>query len=398
MHGYQRRSLETSIAEELSHMPAVALLGPRQSGKTTLARHLIESRGGTARYLDLERPTDLRKLDDAELFVETLRTEHANALLCLDEIQRVPELFPVLRGLIDRHGGNGQFLILGSASRDLIRQTSESLAGRISLLELTPFLVNELDSPDLPASSRRWLRGGFPRSFLAEDDHRSYRWRQSFVQTFLERDIPQLGFDIPAPVLHRLWRMLSHQQGHPLNAAKLGAALGVDQKTVRRYVDLLAQTFMIRLLEPAEANTKKRLVKSPKVYVRDSGLLHALLEIATQEELLGHPIRGMSWEGLVIENVIAALPWWRPSFYRTNHGAEIDLVMSRGQRTIAIECKASTAPSVSRGFWTSLEDVGADEAWIVAPVDEPYPIRENVRVTPLLHLVEYLRAREAQDS
>ncbi len=382
MHGYLPRKLGDALKQRLLDFPAVALLGPRQCGKTTLA---LETVGGRdeATYLDLERPSDLRKLEDPELYFQTQRARRERPLFCLDEIQRAPELFPLLRSLIDEEDRPGQFLLLGSASRDLIRQTSESLAGRIVFLHLTPFLGTEVETGDLASLTKYWLRGGFPRSFLARSDESSYAWRESFARTFLERDVPQLGFDIPAESLRRLWRMLAHHHGQLLNTSQLGASLGLSHTTIRSYVDLLVQTFMVRLLEPLEANVKKRLVKSPKVYLRDSGMLHALLEIADHEELSGHPVFGPSWEGLVIENVIASMPGWRPSFYRTSNQAEIDLVLSRGRRRIAVECKASAAPKVTRGFWNALEDVQPDEAWILAPVGEPYPVRENVQVAPL---------------
>ena len=382
MHTWIPRSLGPNVERGLRDFPAVALLGPRQCGKTTLALEIVGGAPGAV-YLDLELPSDRRKLDDPELYFRTQMALREEALFCLDEIQRVPELFPVLRGLIDEEGRNGQFLILGSASRELIRQTSESLAGRIVFLELTPLLASEIDTGDLGSLTRYWFRGGFPRSYLAGDDDRSKIWRDSFVQTFLEQDIPQLGFGFPAENLRRLWRMLAHYHGQILNASQLGTSLGLSHTTIRSYLDVLVRTFMVRLLEPFEANVKKRIVKSPKVYLRDSGILHALLEIGDPDELAGHPAFGASWEGLVIENVVAAMAGWRPSFYRTSNGTEIDLVLSRGQRRIAIECKASSAPRVGRGFWNALSDVGADEAWILAPVDEPYPIAEHVVVSPL---------------
>lgn len=391
MHGYLRRDLRLRLEESLSNFPAVAILGPRQAGKTTLAKDLIGGRPNSL-YLDLERPSDLRKLDDAELFLESWQRQNPDGLVCIDEIQRAPELFPVLRALIDAHGGNGQLLILGSASQDLIRQSSESLAGRILFLELTPLLATEVGVDDRESLLRYWLRGGFPRSYLAPSDEASLLWRESFGTTFLERDVPQLGFQVPPETLRRLWKMLAHHHGQFLNSSQLGSSLGVSHTTLRSYVDLLTETFMIRQLPPFEGNVGKRLVKSPRVYVRDSGILHSLLEIGSMEELFGHPVVGASWEGLVIENVLAALPRWTPSFYRTSHGAEIDLILSRGQRRIAIECKASSSPHVRRGFWTALEDTGADEAWVVAPVEEVYPLREGVRVAPLGALVRELGA------
>lgn len=382
MQGKIPRHVLPILSHKLASFPAVAVLGPRQCGKTTLAQEIVKNRKG-ALYLDLERPSDLRKLDDPELYFQTLRAEQPGRLICLDEIQRVPELFAVLRSVIDEQDRNGQFLLLGSASRDLLRQTSESLAGRINFLELTPLLASEVADSDPMTWNRHWVRGGYPRSFLAESDQDSLDWRTSFVRTFLERDLPQLGFGAPSEMIRRLWRMLAHHHGQLLNQSQIGSALGVSHTTVRSYIDLLGQTFMVRSLEPLEVNIKKRLVKSPKVYLRDTGILHSLLEIADGEELLGHPSRGESWEGLVIENVIAARPDWQPSFYRTAAGAEMDLILSRGQRRIAIECKASTAPAVSRGFWSAIEDVQPTEAWVIAPVSEPYPIREGVTVSSL---------------
>jgi len=390
MHGYLQRDLRPHLEEGLANFPAVALLGPRQVGKTTLAQEVIESQEGSL-YLDLERPSDLRKLEDPELYLESLRTRNPEGLVCLDEIQRVPDLFPVLRSLIDAEGRNGQFLLLGSASRELIRESSETLAGRIIFLELTPLLASEVGGHDRDSLLQYWLRGGFPRSYLASSDEASLLWRESFGQTFLERDIPQLGFQVPAETIRRLWRMLAHNHGQLLNSSQLGTSLGISHTTLRSYLDLLTQTFMVRQLAPFEANVKKRLVKSPKVYLRDSGILHSLLEIGSLDALFGHPVLGASWEGLMIENVIAALPRWRPSFYRTSHGAEIDLIMSRGERHIAIECKASASPKVRRGFWSALDDTKIEEAWVLAPVDEMYPLKEGVRVAPLPAFLDSVR-------
>lgn len=375
------RKLQARIVRALADFPVAAVLGPRQCGKTTLVRETVGADPGMV-YLDLERPSDQAKLRDPELFFSLQRASGAASLFCLDEIQRVPEIFPLLRSLVDDERRNGQFLLLGSASRDLLRQTSESLAGRITYLELTPFRADEV--PEEPgALPRLWFRGGFPRSFLAASDESSADWRESFTRTFLERDLPQLGFGVPAATLSRVWRMLAHVHGQVLNSSQLGAALGVSHTTIRSYLDLLSQTFMVRLLEPYAANLKKRIVKSPKVYLRDSGILHSLLQIDSLDDVLAHPVCGASWEGLVIENVIAALPGWQPSFYRTADGAEIDLVLERGQRRIAVECKASTAPTVSRGFWTAIDDLAIDEAWVIAPVAEPYPLRKGVTVAPL---------------
>jgi uncharacterized protein len=380
MHG---RWLQAELVKSLRHFPAVALLGPRQCGKTTLAKALVSQLPG-AIYLDLERPSDRRRLSDPELYFRSLRSAGLTPLVCLDEVQRTPEIFSVLRSVLDETAGPGQLLILGSASPDLLRQSSESLAGRLAYLELTPFLAGEVSLETAADLDRYWHRGGFPRSFLAANQAASRTWRESFVRTFLERDVAQLGFDLPSESLRRLWTMLAHLHGQILNTSRLGAALGVSHTTARRYVDILVGTYMVRLLPPLEANLGKRLVKSPKVYLRDTGILHSLLEIDDQEALLGHPIRGASWEGLAIENAIAAHPGWSPHFYRTSNGAEIDLVLTRGGRRLAFECKASVAPDVTAGFWNALEDLRPDETTIISPIlGEGYPLKKGVRVVGL---------------
>ena len=376
---YVNRNIESQLQEEIKDYPAVAILGPRQCGKSTLAINL-KSRINNFIYLDLEKISDVRKIEDPELFFKSNR----NNLVCLDEIQNIPELFPALRSILDENDRNGQILILGSASRDLIKQTSETLAGRISYIELTPFLLTELytgNHDDL--LTKLWLRGGFPRSYLASDDKKSLRWRYNFTRTYLERDIPQLGFNIPSATLGRLWQMCAHFHGKVFNSSSLGESLGMNYHTVRKHVDLLEQTFVLRILKPFEANLKKRLIKSPKIYIRDSGILHSLLEIESFNDLLGHPVFGYSWEGFVIENILSWLPDWRGYFYRTSAGSEIDLVLEKGMQRIAVECKASTAPQVSKGFWIALDDLNIKEAWVIAPVKETYPIRDNVSVAPL---------------
>lgn len=378
MHIFIQRTITDTISRKLANMPAVAILGPRQSGKTTLARHII-GKMPHAVYLDLERRKDLNKLSDPEAFFEL----NASELICLDEIQRVPDLFSEMRSRIDRHGGNGQFLILGSASPELIRQTSESLAGRISYIELTPFNLTELEESDNGVLRRRWLRGGFPRSYLAGDEQESFEWRKDFIRTFLERDIPQLGLSIPAKRLERFWRMCAHVHGHVLNRSSLGESLGVSHHTIGSYLGILEQTYLVRVLEPFFANMKKRLVKSPKIYLRDSGLLHALLDIRAHNDLLGHPAYGVSWEGFAIESIINAYPDWDSSFYRSASGAEIDLILERGGERIAIEVKASTSPEVKRSYWNALDVLKPDKAWIVAPVRESYPYKGGVLVRPL---------------
>lgn len=379
---YIPRSLENDVHRGLEEFPAVAVLGPRQCGKSTLAKHVIESFPRSI-YLDLERPSDAHKLTDPELFFD----HYKDRLICLDEIQRLPEIFTVLRSMIDERRRSGQFLILGSASGDLLRQSSESLAGRIAYLELAPFSIYEIS--DRPLSTL-WLRGGFPTGLLSNDNQSSFRWRQNFVRTFLERDISQLGIRISAASIERLWRLCAHYHGQLLNLSAIGSSLGITHHTARAYIDLLSKTFMLRVLSPFEANAKKRLVKSPKIYIRDSGLLHTLLGIREYEDLLAHPVFGGSWEGFVIENLLTCLPDWNPSFYRTSAGAEIDLVLERGKHRIAIECKASSSPTVTKGFWYALDDIQPDDVWIVAPVRDTYPFKEGVTVISLEELVQHL--------
>lgn len=380
------RHLADTIKRRLQNNPAVAILGPRQCGKTTLASQIVKSFKQSI-YLDLENPGDLAKLDDPLAFFSL----HNNDLVCLDEIQRAPELFTTLRGIIDTRGRNGQFLILGSAGRDLIRQSSESLAGRIAYLDLNPFLLFEVEAAHKGNIRQLWLRGGFPRSYLATNADISFEWRQDFIRTFLERDIGMLGFRMSPARLGRFWKMCAHIHGSLLNASKLADSLGVSSHTIRSYVDLLGHTFMVRLLLPDAPNLKKRLVKSPKLYIRDSGILHALLDIRTHDDLLSHPVLGVSFEGFAMENIIAFAKNYEPSFYRTSAGAEIDLILRRGRRTLAFELKSSTVPRVSKGFWNALEDISPDEAYVVAPVKESYPMKGEVMVSPLQEITAKLQ-------
>ncbi|MBL8502745.1 MAG: ATP-binding protein [Rhodocyclaceae bacterium] len=359
----------------------MVLVGPRQSGKTTLALAESERRDG-ALYLDLELPSAQRQLDDAEAFL----LAHRNRLVILDEVQRLPGLFAVLRGVIDlrRRAGEsaGQFLLLGSASGVLLQQASESLAGRIAQLELTPFQAREV----LPAGvaddlNALWARGGFPLSWLARDDAASLRWREAFIATYLERDIPALGPRIPATTLRRLWTMLAHGQGGLLNQSQLAASLAVSGQTVARYIDLLCDLMLVRRLPAWHGSVGKRLVRAPKVFVRDSGIVHALLGLVNLEAVLAHPVAGASWEGFVIEQLLAAAPQAEASFYRTSHGAEADLVLRfRGGETWVVEIKRSSAPTVSRGFHLAATDAGATKKLLVAPVPAPYPMRDGIEV------------------
>ena len=385
-----RRRLLPALADALSEMPAVALLGPRQVGKTTLALELARER--SAIYLDLESETDRAKLAEPELYL----AQHADKLVILDEVQRIPQLFRSLRGLIDagrrRGTGNGRFLVLGSASIELLKQSSESLAGRIRYLELAPLDAGEVGGDRLDAL---WLRGGFPDSLLAESDVASLRWRRDFIRTYLERDIPQLGPRIPAETLRRFWTMLAHQQGGLLNAAALARALAVDGKTVASYLDLLVDLLLVRRLRPWHGNIRKRLVKSPKVYVRDSGLVHALLGLGDREAVLAHAAAGGSWEGLAIESLIAAAPEGAdPHFFRSAAGAEIDLLLKLpGHRQPwAIEVKRGLAPTVERGFHLACEAVRPERRLVVYGGAERFPLGGDVQAISLVGLCEELSA------
>lgn len=377
------RRILPNIEKALAQFPAVALLGPRQAGKTTLARSVGSSHANSL-YLDLERPSDLAKLADPELFL----SRHVDQLVVLDEIQRQPDLFPVLRALIDENRRPGRFLLLGSASPQMLRQTSESLAGRISFHELAPFDVSEI-KPGHAGLADFWLRGGYPLSWLAESDEASLAWRESFILTHLERDIPAFGIRIPGPTLHRFWRMLAHLHGQLWNASRLASGFGVSAPTVQHYLEILEATYMVRRLPPLHVNSGKRLVKSPKIYLRDSGLLHALLGIRSLDELAGHPVVGPSWEGWVLEQIAQLLsPQWRLSFYRTATGAEMDVVAERGERRIGFEIKLSSAPSLSKGFWSAMKDLQLEQAYVVAPVETGYPIAEKVEVLPANELAQ----------
>lgn len=368
--------------------PVTAILGPRQCGKSTLVK-MLSVKIDSLIYLDLQNMEDVNKLSDPRLFFRN----NNDAVICLDEIQQMPELFSDLRSIIDSNRQKGRFIILGSASPQLIQNSSETLAGRIGFVELTPFLVSELIENDVkPYSMNEYVfRGGFPESFLAENDESSRLWRENFIRTYIERDLPQLGVQLPSLQIRRLLTMFSHIQGQLFNSNKLAASMGVSHPTIRRYLDLFEQTFLVRSLEPYIINVKKRLVKSPKVYVRDSGLLHQLLQINDFNQLLGNPVFGSSWEGVVIENVIAEMPEWQPYFYLTATGDEIDLVMVKGDRKIAIECKASTAPQLTKGFWKVLEDIKPEHVWVVALINDSYPIKENVTVCGLTQIVHYVK-------
>jgi hypothetical protein len=369
-----QRSVTAAIQHSLSEQAAVAIIGPRQVGKTTLAREIADNRPASL-YLDLEAREDRDKLAEPALFLR----QYENSLVILDEIHRVPELFCSLRGIIDqgrRTGhGKGRFLIIGSASLDLLRQSSESLAGRITYINMGPFNVLELPA-DEPTLLQLWTRGGFPGSYLAPDDTASLRWRGDFIRTYLEREVPLFGPRVPTGVLERLWTMLAHGQGTLLNASRLASALQITAPTVQRYIDLLADLLLVRRLQPFHSNAGKRLVKSPKVYIRDSGLVHALLGLRTFNDLAGHPVAGASWEGFVIENLLAAAPERTvASFYRTAAGAEIDLLLEiPGHGLWAIEVKRSLSGRPEKGFYIACHDLKPDKQFVVNAGLEQYPI------------------------
>ena len=387
-----KRRLEDLIRDRLQHSPSVALVGPRQVGKTTLAFALSEQMPSV--YLDLENRTDLRKVQDIEAF----HRANNDKLIILDEVQRLPDVFAPIRGLIDaerRQGNKSQlFLFLGSASIDLLRQSGESLAGRISFAELFPVDTLEYlqDRDDLEALNRLWLRGGFPESLLAKDDANSLRWRLDFIRTYLERDIPALGPRVPAATLERLWTMLAHAQGTNLNASRLAASLDISSVTIARYIDLLVDLLLVRKLLPYTGNIKKRLIKSPRVYVRDSGITHALLNIGTFNDLLGNPVVGKSWEGFVIENILSVLPQGAQAFfYRTSGGAEIDLVLELpgSPRTrYAIEIKRSAAAGVKRGFHEACADIRPTHKFVIHAQADAFPMKGDIQAIGLYEFIK----------
>lgn len=385
MHKLISRKEESFIQENLKVFPAVVILGPRQCGKSTLIKMLSESLTNFL-YLDLQNRDDLAKLNEPGLFF----TANENKTICLDEIQLIPELFSILRSEIDRNRRNGRFILLGSASRKLVQKSAESLAGRIGIIKLTPFLASELINDHHFNLNEYWLRGAYPDSYLATTDSASILWRENFISTYVERDIPQLGFQIPALQLKRMLIMSAHSHAQLFNASKLGESLGLTHPTIKRYLDLLEQTFILRTLPPHELNIKKRLVKSPKVYVRDSGLLIRLLQIDDFNSLISHPIFGSSWEGMVVENICSSLRDCHFSFYRSATGDELDLIITKRNKTIAVECKASSAPKLTKGFWRAIEHVKPKKTYIVAPVKEKFSMDKKVIVCNLQEMMEIL--------
>jgi predicted AAA+ superfamily ATPase len=365
------------IRNALKRSRVVALLGARQCGKTTLARQFVPP--DSANYFDLEDPQSLGRLSEPDLALRPLKR-----LVVIDEIQRRPDLFPLLRVLADRKPLPARFLILGSASPDLLRQSSESLAGRIETVPLEGFRLADLGAS---VQNKHWLRGGFPLSYTARNDADSFTWRRQFLQTFLERDVPLLGVRIPSPALHRFWAMLAHYHGQTWNGAELARALAVNEPTVRRYLDLLTGVFMVRQLQPWHENLSKRQVKSPKVYVRDSGLLHALLGIPNHRDLEGHPKIGASWEGYAVEEIIKAINPDEAYYWATYNGAELDLLLFKNGRRIGVECKRADAPTLTPSMKTALIDLKLDELHVVYPGDMPYSLADKVDVIPLAKFV-----------
>lgn len=386
---YEVRSdyLQT-IRTRLSDNPVVSLVGPRQVGKTTLARMLAESYPEPVHHFDLEAPSDLARLANPELVLRSL-----TGLVILDEIQRRPDLFPLLRVLADRPGVPARFLILGSASPKLVQDGSESLAGRVAFIDVTGFSLSELNMHSQP---RLWWRGGFPRAFLANDDKSARQWIDDFRRTFLERDIPQLGIQIPAATLGRFWTMIAHYHGQVLNLAELARALGASEPTARRYVDILSDTYIVRQLPPWFENVKKRQVRSPKVYVRDSGILHALLGIPDEAGLQSHPKLGASWEGFCIEQILHICGDRDAYFWGTHSGAELDLLLAHGGKRLGFEFKYSDQPRTTKSMHVALQDLALDHIYVVHPGSHVFPLTEAITAVPLVSLIEYLMSDKSR--
>lgn len=372
---YFSRILEKRVVTSLLHFPAVAIIGPRQCGKTTMVKHLFADNPNVV-YLDLERDADLRKLTDAELFFNAYPK---GTLFCVDEVQRKPELFPVLRYLIDNWQDNGRFLLLGSASRDLLRQSSESLAGRISYKYLSPFVYHEL--PKTISLAEYIVQGGFPKSIFAQNEI-AVEWRENFITTFLERDLLQWQNFTPT-VMRRLWMMLAHNNGQTVNYSEISKSLGVNNGTVKNYIDLLEATFMLYVIPPYVSNMGKRLVKAPKIYIADSGICTSLLNVHSYETLLGHVALGSIWEQIVIQNIKAAYPGAELFFYRTSNGAEVDLVMRYKSRVFVVECKSTLAPTLSKGNHNALEDIQPEHTYVVCPTFESWQMKQDITVIGL---------------
>jgi len=376
-------------------MPVIALIGPRQVGKTTLALEVSKKLDKPVTYIDLESDADFNKLTDAETYLKRF----SGQLLIIDEVQRKPDLFRLLRVIVDERKRNGErtghFLLLGSASKDLLQRSSESLAGRIRYMELTPFTITEINDAEKDGFhlERLWLRGGFPDSYLAPTEEESREWRRDFLATYVERDIPNMGIGVSANQLKRFWKMLAHYHGNQINLSEFGRSLEVSHTTIRNYLDLLTDFYMVRQLTPWSGNVKKRLVKTPKIYIRDSGILHSLIQLPTVEAIFSHPVIGSSWEGFVIENIINQLGnSWDYSYYRTATQAEIDLVLHTPDNEIwAVEIKRTAAPKLTRGFYEACKDVKATHKWVISANKDRYPLPHEVEVIGLLDFLRLLQ-------
>ncbi|MFC2138265.1 ATP-binding protein [Bacteroidota bacterium] len=384
MQTYIKRSLKEKILEYMSIFPAVAILGPRQCGKSTLAQ-LIGASNKNFIYLDLENPSDIKKIDDASLFFDI----NPNKTICLDEVQNRSDIFPELRGIIDKNRQNGRILLLGSASQELINTSSESLAGRIGYIELTPFTINEIIDNNKTKQTIHWLRGGFPPAFLSKDDKSAFIWLKSYLRSYIERDLNKGSNIIPILTIQRLLQMLANNQGQLFNSSKISASLGISYNTVRNYVDFFEKSFLVRVLQPYKQNLNKRLTKSPKIYIRDSGLLHSILEIDNINQLFGHPVFGSSWENYAMENIINQLTEWRPRFYRTATGSEVDLILTKGNKMMAFEFKTSTAPDITKETHVAINDLNIKELFVVAPVNKSWQMSKNIKVGNILNAIEY---------
>jgi uncharacterized protein len=380
---YYSRLQENEILVSLKSNPVTAILGPRQSGKSTLAKKILESYPN-ALYLDLERPSDIEKLKDAEWFFQS----NSMMLFCIDEIQRKPDLFPLLRSLTDEWGRNGAFLILGSVSRDLLQQSAETLAGRIRYLHLSPFLYSEVQNNF--SMNEYLIRGGFPRSLLAADLNESFRWREDFITGYLERDL-LLWSGFSPVTMRRLWQMLAHLNGQTVNYSLIGNSLGVSHNTIRNYIELLSETFMLSIVPPFFNNTKKRLVKAPKIYLPDQGVLNALLDVRDFNQLSGHPVMGSLWESVVLSNLQSLIPSGDFYFYRTSNGAELDFIFTIGSKLAAIECKATLSPVISKGTYIALEDTGISKLIVIAPVEKGWRKSDNTFIASLGEAVPLIR-------
>jgi predicted AAA+ superfamily ATPase len=387
------RNLQSELKLALKNMPVVALLGPRQVGKTTLATGVVDFFTKPSLYLDLESDTDYNKLQDAEAFFK----RYDNTLIIIDEVQRKPDLFRILRGIVDQRKRNGEraghFLLLGSASKDLLQHSSETLAGRIRYLELTPFTANELiPNKHFYNMEKLWIQGGFPDSYLAETENESWKWRNDFIGTYMERDLPLMGVKVSPIHLRRFWKMLAHYNGNQINLSEVGRSLELSHTTIKSHLDILTDFYMVRQVPPWSGNVKKRLVKSPKIYIRDTGILHSLLNISSLYTLMSNPALGASWEAFVIENILNSLDTrWQYSYYRTATQIEIDLVLETPDGEVwAIEIKRNSAPKVSKGFIEACNDVKATHKWIINSLEDRYPVSNGIEVIGFTGFVQMI--------